>query len=76
MGRMKFEKTLDGSWIKKGKRAQSQGWGQTHLGVEEESEIKEMEGGVDPQGALDHQSGHQQRGPKLDISPLQIEIPS
>ena len=36
MGRMKFEKTLDGSWIKKGKRAQPQGWGQTHLGVEEE----------------------------------------
>ena len=35
-----------------------------------------MEGGVDPQGALDHQSVHQQRGPKLDISPLQIEIPS
>ena len=35
-----------------------------------------MESGVDPQGGLDPQSGHQQRGPKLDIPSLQTEIPS
>ena len=30
----------------------------------------------DPQGGLDPQSGHQQRGPKLDIPSLQTKIPS
>ena len=76
MGQMKFEKTLDGSWIRKVERAQPQGQGQTHLGVEKESEIKEMEDGVHPQGGLNPQSGHQQRGPKLDIPPIQTEVPS
>ena len=37
---------------------------QSHPGVEEEANIREMEGGVDPP------SGHQQRGLELDILPL------
>ena len=41
MGMMKFEKTLDGSWVRKVERAltQARGWGHSHLGVEEEAEI-------------------------------------
>ena len=35
-----------------------------------------MESRVDPQGGLDPQSGHQQRGPELDIPSLQTKIPS
>ena len=35
-----------------------------------------MEGGVDSQGGLKPQSGHQQRGSKLDILPFQAKIPS
>ena len=35
-----------------------------------------MEDGIDPQGEVDPQSGHQQRGPELDIPPLQTKIPS
>ena len=47
---MKFEKAPDGSWIRKAKRppAQARGQGQVHLGVNEETEIQEMEGGLDP----------------------------
>ena len=69
IGRMKFEKAIDGSQVRKVERApaQARGQGQTHLGVEEETEIGEMEGGVDPQ------SGYQQREPELDIPPLQLE---
>ena len=69
MGRMKFEKAQDGSWVRKAERAPAQAWeqGQAHLGVKEETKIREMEGGVDPQ------SGYQQRGPELDIPPLQTE---
>ena len=36
-----------------------------HLGIEEEVEIREMGGGVDPQ------RGFEQREPELDIPPLQ-----
>ena len=48
---MKFEKALDGSWIRRVKKPPAQAWeqGQVHPGVEEEAEIHEMEGGVDPQ---------------------------
>ena len=45
--RMKFEKAPDGSWIRRAKR-QARGQGQMHLEAEEEAEIKEMEGGLDP----------------------------
>ena len=74
MGQMTFEKTLDGSWIRKAERTQPRGQGQAHFGVEKETEIRQMGGGVNPQGGIDLQSGHQQRGPGLDIPPLQIEI--
>ena len=74
MGRMTFEKAPDGSWIRKAERTQPRGQGQTHFGVEEETEIRQMEGGVNPQGGIDLQSGHQQKGPELDIPPLQTEI--
>ena len=51
MGKMKFEKATNGSWVRKAKRAttQARGQGQAHPGVEDEVEIREMEGGVDPQ---------------------------
>ena len=50
MGRMKFEKAPDGSWVRRVERppAQAKGQGQTHPGVEEEAEIREIDGGVDP----------------------------
>ena len=69
MGMMKIEKASNGSWVRKAERAPAHAWGQgqTHPGVEEEAKIREMEGGVDPQ------SGYQQRGPELDIPPLQIQ---
>ena len=69
MGMMKFEKDLDGSWVRKVEKTPTQSWGQgqSHPGVEEEANIREMEGGVDPP------SGHQQRGLELDILPLQIK---
>ena len=68
MGMMKFEKTSDGSWVRRAERAptQAQRQGHAHPGVEE-IEIREMEGGVDPQ------SGYRQREPELDIPPLQLE---
>lgn len=53
---MKFEKAPNGFWIKKAKRGQPQG--HVHPGVEEETEIREMKGGVDPQGGINPQSGH------------------
>ncbi|WKA05332.1 hypothetical protein VitviT2T_023306 [Vitis vinifera] len=51
MGWLKFEKVPDGSWVRRAERplTQARGQGQTHLGVEEEVEIREMEGGVDSQ---------------------------
>ena len=50
LGWMKFEKASDGSWIRRAERppTQARGQGHVHLGVEEEVEIREMEGGVDP----------------------------
>ena len=47
LGRMKFEKPTDGSWIRRVERplAQARGQGQMHPGVEEEAEIREMEAG-------------------------------
>ena len=50
LGRMKFEKVPDGSWIRKAERppAQARGQGQVHLGVKEEAKIQDMEGGLDP----------------------------
>ena len=50
MGRMKFKKAPDGSWVKQIERtpAQAQGQGETHPRVEAEVEIREMEGGVEP----------------------------
>ena len=50
MGRMKFEKALDGSWVRRAERplAQARGQGETHPRVEEETEIRDMEGVVDP----------------------------
>ena len=67
MGRMKFEKALDVSQVRRVERppTQARRQGQAHPGVEKEAEIREMEGGVDPQ------SGYQQRELELDISPLQ-----
>ena len=53
MGKMKFEKVPNGSWVKRAERAlaqaQGQGQRQAHPGVEDEVEIREVEGGVDPQ---------------------------
>ena len=47
LGRMKFEKAPDGSWVRKAER-QARGHDQIHPGVEEEAEIREMEDGLDP----------------------------
>ncbi|KAL6348531.1 hypothetical protein AAG906_013151 [Vitis piasezkii] len=57
LGQMKFEKTPNGSWIKRAERppAQDQGQGQMHPGDEEEAEIREIEGS------------------EFDIPPLQTE---
>ena len=62
---MKFEKGPDGSWIRRAEQplAQAHGQGQMHPGVEEEAEIQEMEGGLDPQRDFE------QRGIELDIPP-------
>ena len=67
IGMMKFEKAPNGSWVRKAERAPTQArrQGQSHLGVEKEVKIREMEGGVDLQ------SGHQQRGLEFDILSLQ-----
>nr|CAN70103.1 hypothetical protein VITISV_041742 [Vitis vinifera] len=45
LGRMKFEKATDGSWIRRAERLvpQPRGQGETHPVVEEEDEIREME---------------------------------
>ena len=50
LGWMKFEKAPDGSWIRRADRppAQARGQGQVHPRVEEEVEIRETEGGVNP----------------------------
>ncbi|RVX02234.1 Copia protein [Vitis vinifera] len=47
LGRMKFEKAPDGSWVRKVER-QARGHDQIHPGVEKEAEIREMEDGLDP----------------------------
>ena len=41
IGRMKFDKALNGSWVRKVEKAPAQAWGQgqAHPGVEEETEI-------------------------------------
>ena len=51
LGQMKFEKTPDGSWIRIAERPPTHAWeqGHVHHGVEEEVEIREMKGGLDPQ---------------------------
>ena len=51
VGMMKFKKAPDGSWVRKAEREPTQTLeqGQAHPGVEKEVEIREMEGGVDPQ---------------------------
>ena len=69
LGRMKFEKATDGSWIRRAERLvpQPRGQGETHPVVEEEDEIREMEGGLDPQRDFNH------RETKFDIPPQQFE---
>ena len=69
MAMMKFEKALDGSWVRRAERAlaQARGQRQAHPIVEEKAEIREMEGGVDSQ------RGFQQKEPKLYIHPLKLE---
>ena len=63
LGRIKFEKALDGSWIRRAERLPAAAWGQgqMHPGVEEEAEIRDMEDGLDPQRDFE------QRGSELDI---------
>ena len=60
---MKFEKALNGSWIRRAERlpAQSRGQGQMHPIVKDEAEIRDMKGGLDPQ------KDFEQSGPELDI---------
>ena len=60
LGRMKFEKAPNGSWVRKAKR-QDQGQGQMHPKVEEETEIRDMKDELDPHRVFE------KRGPKLDI---------
>ena len=60
LGRMKFEKAPDVSWIRRAER-QARDQGQMHPGVEEEAEIREMEDGLDPQRDFE------QTGLELDI---------
>ena len=48
LGRMKFEKAADGSWVRRAEQ-QARGQGQMHPEAEEEAEIREMEDGLDPQ---------------------------
>ena len=47
LGRMKFEKAPDCSWVRRAER-QAQGQGQMHPKAEEGVEIREMEDGLDP----------------------------
>ena len=63
---MKFEKALNGSWIRRAERlpAQSRGQGQMHPIVKDEAEIRDMKGGLDPQ------KDFEQSGPELDIPHL------
>ena len=58
LGRMKFEKAPDGSWVRKAER---QAWehDQIHPGVEEEAKIREMEDGWTLRGTLSRE------GPRL-----------
>ena len=54
LGWMKFEKAPDGSWIRRAERPvpQARGQGQVHPRVEEETEIREIKGGLNPQRDL------------------------
>ncbi|RVW71065.1 hypothetical protein CK203_061502 [Vitis vinifera] len=65
LARMKFEKAPDGSWIRRAERPppQDQGQGQLHPEDEEEAEIGEMEGRLDPQRDFE------QSMPECDIPP-------
>ena len=69
LGWMKFEKAPDGSWIRRAKQPipQPRGQGKVHPAVEEVAEIREIEGGLDPQRDFNH------REPEFDIPPLQSE---
>ena len=69
LGRMKFEKGPDGSWIRKVERpvAHPRGQGEVHPAVEEKTEIQQMEGGVAPQRDYKHTQT------KFDIHPQQFE---
>ena len=62
LGRMKFEKAPNGSWIRRSEQ-QAKDQGQMHPRAEEKAEIREMEDGLDPQRDFE------QRGPDLDIPP-------
>ena len=62
LGRMKFEKAPDDSWVRRAER-QARGQGQMHPEADKEAEIKEMKDRLDPQRDFE------QRGPELDILP-------
>ena len=62
LGRMKFEKAADGSYVRRAEQ-QAREQGQMHPEAEEEAEIREMENVLDPQ------RNFEQRGPELDIPP-------
>ena len=62
LGRMKFEKAPDGSWVRKAE-GQARGHDQIHPGVEEEAKIREIEDRLDPQRDFE------QIGPEADIPP-------
>ena len=47
LGQIKFEKALDGSWVRRAEQ-QAREQGKMHPGAEEEAEIREMEDGLDP----------------------------
>ncbi|RVW58571.1 hypothetical protein CK203_114728 [Vitis vinifera] len=79
MGKMKFEKAWDGSWVKRAERAlaqaQGQGQRQAHPGVEDEVEIREMEGGVDPQRPSTQSSFTEPSSRPAFIKPPHTKIP-
>ncbi|RVW64652.1 hypothetical protein CK203_066544 [Vitis vinifera] len=79
MGKMKFEKAWDGSWVKRAERAlaqaQGQGQRQAHPEVEDEVEIREMEGGVDPQRPSTQSSFTEPSSRPAFIKPPHTKIP-
>ncbi|RVW22362.1 hypothetical protein CK203_096192 [Vitis vinifera] len=64
MARMKLEKAPDGSWIRRADRPVPH----PQAEEDEEEEIGETEGGVDPQPDFEH------REPEFDIPPRQSEV--